>query len=770
MIAGGVPDPVREFRGAMAAAGIVTRTPIIPDGRLHRFHVEGDRGRDRNGWYKLHVDDPPAGAFGCWKRGISGTWSAKADSSLTPAERAEWREKVERARRARKAEERSQRERAARRAERIWAAADRARPDYPYLKAKGVRPYGLRQSRDRLLVPVRDQDGKLHGLQYISADGTKRFLTGSATAGNYHSIGRPGGTIAICEGYATAATVHEATGFAAVAAYSAGNLLRVAEKIRAKFPEARIIIAADNDRDKGSNTGVIAATEAASAVGGVVAVPRFGDGERGTDWNDYAALHGLGAVASVLEDSLRIVRNTQAAEQQEREADISLVADVADLAGYGEEKDSGARMLDQVHEFVGRFVSYPNAHARVAHTLWIAHAHMMEAWESTPRLAFLSPEPGSGKTRALETTELLVPNPVEAVNVTPAYLFRKVGDPAGMPTILFDEIDTVFGPKAKDNEEIRGLLNAGHRRGAVAGRCVVRGKIVETEEIPAYCAVALAGLGGLPDTILSRAVVVRMRRRAPDEQVEPFRRRIHGAEGHQLRDELAAWAAAAVAARGTEWPEMPEGIQDRDADVWEPLLAVAESAGGEWLERARAAAVALVKSGKEETASLGVRLLTDLKAVFGDREHMTTEDILSALIRIDEAPWGDLKGKPLNDRGLAQRLREYQIKSKVIRVGDKTPRGYKRADLLDAWTRYLPNASHNAELDTGHGEGGGMHPSLPNSSTSATAAAGLENSSKTPSTPSATSATPGVQPITGRGKYASPRPALDYMEGDDAAA
>jgi hypothetical protein len=122
----------------------------------------------------------------------------------------------------------------------------------------------------------------------------------------------------------------------------------------------------------------------------------------------------------------------------------------------------------------------------------------MDAWESTPRIAFLSPEPGSGKTRALETSELLVPNPVEAVNVTPAYLFRKVGSPEGRPTILFDEIDTVFGPKAGDHEEIRGLLNAGHRRGAVAGRCVVRGKEVFTEEIPAYCSVALAGLGNLP--------------------------------------------------------------------------------------------------------------------------------------------------------------------------------------------------------------------------------------------------------------------------------
>src|SRR6187200_2344243 len=173
---------------------------------------------------------------------------------------------------------------------------------------------------------------------------------------------------------------------------------------------------------------------------------------------------------------------------------------------------------------------------------------MMEAWESTPRLAFLSAEPASGKTRALEITELLVPNAVEAINVTPAYLFRKVGDDEAKPTILYDEIDTVFGPKAKENEEIRGLLNAGHRRGAVAGRCVVKGKSVETEEIPAYAAVALAGIGWLPDTILSRAIVVRMRRRAPGETVQPYRRRVHAREGHPIRDRLSIWARSVLAA------------------------------------------------------------------------------------------------------------------------------------------------------------------------------------------------------------------------------
>jgi hypothetical protein len=136
-------------------------------------------------------------------------------------------------------------------------------------------------------------------------------------------------------------------------------------------------------------------------------------------------------------------------------------------------QSDGNNLLNQVHAFLKRFVSYPSEHASVAHTLWIVHAHLMEVWESTPRIAFLSPEPGSGKTRALEVTELLVPNSVEAVNVTPAYIFRKIGEETP-PTILHDEIDTVFGAKAKNNEELRALLNAGHRRGAVVGRCVVR--------------------------------------------------------------------------------------------------------------------------------------------------------------------------------------------------------------------------------------------------------------------------------------------------------
>jgi len=349
----------------------------------------------------------------------------------------------------------------------------------------------------------------------------------------------------------------------------------------------------------------------------------------------------------------------------------------------------GDQLLSDVHAFLGCFIAYPSENARVAHALWIAHAHGMERWDSTPRIAFLSPEPGSGKSRCLEVSELLVPRPVEAVNVTPAYLFRKVADEDGRPTILFDEVDTVFGPKAKDNEEIRGLLNAGHRRGAVAGRCVVRGKLVETEEIPAYCAVALAGLGGLPDTILSRCVVVRMRRRAPGEKVEPFRRRINGPQGSGLRDRLAAWAELTLCPAIGSYPEIPPSINDRDADVWEPLLAVADAAGGDWPQRARVAAVALVADSKRETPSLGVKLLSDIKEVFGDGDHIGTEVLLASLHKLEESPWGDLKGKPLDARGLARRLSPYDIKPTNIRHLGDVVKGYRREDLHDAWQRYL---------------------------------------------------------------------------------
>jgi Protein of unknown function (DUF3631) len=353
-------------------------------------------------------------------------------------------------------------------------------------------------------------------------------------------------------------------------------------------------------------------------------------------------------------------------------------------------EQTGAELLDDVYAFLGRFVAYPSNHARVAHTLWIAHTHLMDAWESSPRIAFLSPEPASGKTRCLEVSELLVPRPVEAVNVSPAYLFRKIANPSGRPTILFDEIDTIFGPRAKENEETRGLLNAGHRKGAVAGRCVARGQTVMTEELPAYCAVAIAGIGDLPDTILTRSVIVRMRRRAPDENVEPWRRRVNSYEAQQLGDRLAEWAASVENQVTGKWPEMPDGIADRNADVWEALLSVADAAGGDWPKLGRVAAVALVASSKRDQPSLGIQLLSDVRQVFGTQQAMATKALLNGLISLEESIWAELHGKQLSDRGLAHRLRRYGVEAKTVRIGNSTPRGYAREDFYEAWKCYLP--------------------------------------------------------------------------------
>jgi hypothetical protein len=355
----------------------------------------------------------------------------------------------------------------------------------------------------------------------------------------------------------------------------------------------------------------------------------------------------------------------------------------------------GAKLLGDVEAFLSRFVAYPSEAAKVAHVLWIAHTWFMDQWDSTPRIAFLSPEPGSGKSRALEVTEPLVPRPVHAVNTTPAYLFRKVSDEAGPPTILYDEIDTVFGPKAKDNEDVRGMLNAGHRKGATAGRCVVKGHKVETEELPAYCAVALAGLDDLPDTIMTRSIVVRMRRRAPSEKVEPWRLRINGPEAYELQGRLQEWSAETQHA--VTWPDMPEGIEDRNADVWEALLSVADVAGGGWPARARRNAVTLVTASSDRAGSLGVTLLSDLRNLF-TTDRLATDDILEALHQMEESPWGDLRGKPLDARGLSRRLSKYGVKPRQMRVGDRIVRGYDLADLRDPFERYLSPSPSDSDV------------------------------------------------------------------------
>lgn len=262
-----------DFRYALSNAGLSTKERLSSDGRMHRFHVEGDRPGSKNGWYVLYGDGLPSGAFGSWKTGFKGTWCAKPQNALTPAERREFLDTIKKAEQQRVLEEEIQRREARERALILWKASPLAPHNHPYLVKKSIRNHGLRLYKGALVIPMRDSAGNLHSLQFIDRDGNKRFLSGGRKKGCYFAIGNPTESLCIAEGYATAASVYESTGHPCAVAFDAGNLEAVALALRAKFPEIKIILCADNDANTPGNPGLTKAREAAAACGALLAVP-----------------------------------------------------------------------------------------------------------------------------------------------------------------------------------------------------------------------------------------------------------------------------------------------------------------------------------------------------------------------------------------------------------------------------------------------------------------------------------------------------------------
>jgi putative DNA primase/helicase len=274
--------------------------------RLHRFAANG-KPSDDAGWYVLHDDGIPAGAFGDWRSGTSETWRADIGRRLSPQEEAVQRTRIEEMRSEREAEEAKRKAKAREKAAAIWQSALPAADGHAYLVAKGVKAYGLRLHEGALVVPMRD-GAELHSLQFIDAEGAKRFLAGGRVSGCYFSIGQPDGTLCIAEGYATGASIHEATGHAVAVAFNAGNLLPVARALRAKFPGLRLIVCADDDAMTDGNPGLTKAREAAQAVGGLLAVPDFGAQRPGgaTDFNDLHQDAGPAAVSACIEAAAHV--------------------------------------------------------------------------------------------------------------------------------------------------------------------------------------------------------------------------------------------------------------------------------------------------------------------------------------------------------------------------------------------------------------------------------------------------------------------------------
>jgi Protein of unknown function (DUF3631) len=355
-------------------------------------------------------------------------------------------------------------------------------------------------------------------------------------------------------------------------------------------------------------------------------------------------------------------------------------------------------VLDEVERFASRFIAFPNPHYLTVLVCWIAHTWAPSAFYTTPRLVIDSAEPGSGKTRVLEVLALLCRSPKMTISTTTAALYRRIAAADEPPTVLQDEADALFGRSTKpENEDLRALYNAGYKRGATVDRCESEGKKIKVREFKVFAPVALAGLAGkMPATITDRAVVLHMRKRAPDEFVDEFRERDANLHATPIRDRIEGWAADNISALDSARPEMPAGVRDRPAEVWEPLLAVADVAGGSWPQKARAACVHFVLQSDPDALSFGVRLLRDVHKAFGDRDRMFSVELVSALVQDEESEWSNLYGKPLDQNRLAKELKRYGIRSSMVRIGEGQARGYVvdgESGLGQAWRRYLSHAT-----------------------------------------------------------------------------
>jgi len=367
-------------------------------------------------------------------------------------------------------------------------------------------------------------------------------------------------------------------------------------------------------------------------------------------------------------------------------------------------------ILDQIQDFVGRFIVFPNEHSKIAHTLWIAHTHLIEAFYTTPRLAILSAERRCGKTTLLRITKLLTQKPYSIVAPSPAALYTLIECSDVPPTLLLDEIDRTY--ERKDTADMTAIVDAGFQADQTVPRVSMEPKR-HVEHFKVFCPMLLAGIdnGRLPDTILDRSIAIRLKRRA-DEKLETFRARTITAEGNALGEKVAAWAKGVFERAKYVVPSMPDTIKDRDADKWEALFIVARLADvtdgtdatavtgkvGYWETKARNAALAFQAEDKEtEPTSNGELLLRDIECIlgnyrFGSKEAIQTEALLNRLHAINESPWGTyFHGKPLDARGLAGLLRPHGIRPTTIRFDkDTEAKGYYKADFADAWKRYLP--------------------------------------------------------------------------------
>lgn len=735
-------EPSRQalntFSESMAEHGLSCPDAIIPDGKIHRFYVAGDKPKSKNGWYVFYGnDDLPAGSYGSWKLNQTFTWCRKGEKSFSAAERAKWQEQIAKAKKARDQEQKRIHLEAKKKAAWIW---EHSKPitDYPYLVAKGVKSYGLRLYKDSLVVPILDTDNTIHNLQFVSADGDKNFLSGGAIRSYFFIIDGDGNTLLVCEGYATAASLHEATGYPVVIAFNAGNLNAVTEILHKKSPDIKLIICADDDCLVKDNPGLTKAKKAAAATGAALAIPAFkNQTHRGTDFNDLHQIEGIEAVRLQIEDALKTPASQDETTFPSSDITQKTIEHLATLAPFEYDQQrqsiaeklgirvgtldaeveklrkanspdkgkslvedlepwpepvSGAEILDTIHKVALDYVIMPEKSA-VAFSLWCLLTYCYNAFRILPVLEIKSPEKRCGKTRLLEVLSGLAYRAFPSSNLTPATVYRVIEK--CQPCFLIDEADT-FLPQ---NDELRGVLNSGHTvKNAFVTRC--NSETNEPERFSTWCPKAIALIGKLPSTLDDRAIVISLKRKLTTEAVKRLSLSFDD-ECLDLRRKCKRWATDNMGRLKAANPELPAIDNDRALDNWTPLLAIADLAGGEWPKSARNA-MQEIEAGKEDD-SARVMLLQDIQKIFKDRacEKLSSQNLVDALVAIEDRPWSEWKrGKPLSKVGLSRLLKPFNIAPNTIRIGEKTAKGYYLKHLVDDFNRYLPSANGFSSVTT----------------------------------------------------------------------
>ena len=363
---------------------------------------------------------------------------------------------------------------------------------------------------------------------------------------------------------------------------------------------------------------------------------------------------------------------------------------------------TGSHPLEQAEAFYRKYAVFPSSHHHTVLPLWAAHTYVASSFVTTPRLFLDSAVPASGKTRVLELLNLTTFEPMLAFAASPAALIRTIDASDPPRTILFDEVDTIFGNRGNTQaQEIAAVINAGYKAGAVVPRCVGDASNVAVVELKAFAPIALAGLhSNVPDATRSRSIHFRMQKRKPSEKVTAFYQRVAVVEAAPIREGLAGWLKPLEESLARARPAMPNGVEDRPAEIWEPILAIADCAGGDWPRRAREACSFFVFAKNGYARPIGVDLLADMKRLFLDSDRMSTADIVKELHALTDAGWDDPRATLLTPSRMSALLRPFDVRPKNLKVNGRVVKGYVVAGeygLGEAWERHLTSEDDDGD-------------------------------------------------------------------------